>query len=49
MLVVTGTSFMVLDPKTMTLKYRVELQYLRQVSLSTYSDRILVLHIDPVS
>ncbi|XP_064396795.1 unconventional myosin-Ia-like isoform X1 [Halichondria panicea] len=47
MLVVTGTSFMVLDPKTMTLKYRVELQYLRQVSLSTYSDRILVLHIDP--
>ena len=48
-LVVTGTSFMVLDPKTLALKYRVELKDLQQISLSTFSDHIFVMHINPVS
>ncbi len=48
-LIVTGTSFMVLDPKSMALKYRVELQYLNQISLSCFGDRLMVMHINPVS
>ena len=48
-LVVTGTSFMVLDPKTLALKYRVELKDLKQISLSNFSDNIFIMHINPVS
>ena len=48
-LVVTGVSMMVLDPKNLTIKYRIELQYIKQLSLSTHSDHIFVVHIDPVS
>ncbi len=48
-LVVTGTSFMVLDPKSLALKYRVELADLQQISLSSYADNIFVMHINPVS
>ena len=40
---------MVLDTKTLALKYRVELSYLDQISLSSYSDHIFVMHINPVS
>ena len=48
-LVVTGVSLMVLDPKNLSLKYRIELQHVKQLSMSTYSDHIIVVHIDPVS
>ena len=47
-LVVTGNSFMLLDPKSLSLKYRVELQHVKQISLSSFSDHIFVLHLDPV-
>ncbi len=47
-LVVTGNSFMLLDPKNLSLKYRVELQHVKQVSLSSFSDHIFVIHIDQV-
>lgn len=47
-LVVTGNSFMLLEPKTLSMKYRVELQHIKQISLSCYSDQIFVIHIDPV-
>ena len=48
-LVITGVSLMVLDPKHLTMKYRIELQYVKQLSMSTFSDQIFVVHIDPVS
>jgi myosin-1 len=46
-LVVTGVSVMVLDPKSLSLKYRVELKHLDQVSVSSFSDHMFVLHINP--
>ena len=49
MLVVTGVSFMILDPKSLALKYRVELKHLDQISVSSFSDYIFVLHLSPVS
>ena len=49
MLVVTGVSFMILDPKSLALKYRVELKHLDQISVSSFSDHIFVLHLNPVS
>ena len=48
-LVVTGVSMMVLDLKHLTMKYRIELQYVKQLSMSTFSDHMFVVHIDPVS
>ena len=48
-LAVTGNSFMVLDPKSYALKYRVDLSNLEQISLSPYSDAIFVMHVKPVS
>ena len=48
-LVITGVSLMILDPKHLTLKYRIELQYVKQLSMSSFSDQIFVVHIDPVS
>lgn len=47
-LVITGNSFMLLEAKTLNMKYRVELQHIKQISLSNYSDHIFVIHIDPV-
>ena len=48
-LVVTGISFMILDPKSLSLKYRVELKHLEQISVSSFNDHIFILHINPVS
>lgn len=48
-LVVTGNSFMLLETKTLVMKYRVELQHVKEISLSSYSDPIFIIHIDPVS
>ena len=48
-LAVTGNSFMVLDPKSYALKYRVDLTNLEQISLSPYSDALFVMHVKPVS
>lgn len=45
-LVVTGTSFLVLDPKTLLLKYQVNLDHLQQISLSSFSDHLFVMHIN---
>ena len=47
-LVVTGNSFMLLDPKSLAMKYRVDLQHIKHISLSSYGDQIFVIHIDPV-
>ena len=48
-LVVTGTSAMILDPKSLSLKYRIDMKHINKVSLSSYGDHLLVLHINPVS
>lgn len=48
-LVVTGNSLLLLDPKSLAMKYRVELQHIKQISLSCFSDQIFVVHLDPVS
>lgn len=48
-LAITGNSFMLLDPKSYALKYRVDLNNLEQMSLSPFSDSIFVMHIKPVS
>ena len=40
---------MILDPKHLTMKYRIELQYVKQLSMSTFSDHMFIVHIDPVS
>ena len=48
-LVVTGVSVMILDAKSLSLKYRVELNHLDQISVSSFSDHMFVLHINPVS
>ena len=40
---------MILDQKSLSLKYRVELRHLQQVSLSSFSDSFFVIHINPVS
>ena len=48
-LVVTGNSFMLLDSKSLSMKYRVELQHIKQISLSSYSDQIFIIHLEPVS
>jgi len=47
-MVVTGNSFMLLEAKNLGMKYRVELAHIKQVSMSSYSDQIFVLHIDSV-
>ena len=46
-LAITGNSFMLLDPKSYALKYRVDLNNLEQMSLSPFSDSIFVMHIKP--
>jgi myosin-1 len=46
-LVVTGMSIMILDPKSLVLKYRIDLRHVNQVSVSSFSDHLLVLHINP--
>ncbi len=48
-MVVTGNSFMLLDPKNLSMKYRVDLSHLKHVSMSSYGDHLFVLHIDSVS
>jgi hypothetical protein len=48
-LVITGVSLMILDPKHLAMKYRIELQYVKQLSMSTFSDHMFIVHIDPVS
>lgn len=48
MLVVTGVSIMLLDSKSLSLKYRVELKHVDQVSVSAFSDHLFVVHINPV-
>ena len=42
-------SIMILDPKSLALKYRIDLRNIDQVSVSSFSDNLLVLHINPVS
>ena len=48
-LVVTGVSVMLLDSKSLSLKYQVELKHLDQISVSSFSDHIFIMHINPVS
>lgn len=46
-LVVTGVSVMLLDSKSLSLKYQVELKHLDQISVSSFSDHIFIMHINP--
>lgn len=49
LLVITGLSFMVLDPKSMKPLYRVPLSALQKVSVSQLSDDFFIFHVASVS
>jgi hypothetical protein len=46
-LAVTNTALIILDPRSLTMKYRLDIEYLEGISMSRCHDDIVVLHISP--
>lgn len=45
LLVVSTQAFLVIDHRTMTLKYRIPIEYIEKISLSPFQDKLAVFHL----
>jgi len=44
LLVISSQAMLVIDPRSMMLKYRIPIEYIEKISLSPYQDRLAVFH-----
>ena len=48
LLVISSKAVLLLDPKTLSLKYRIPLTLVTRISTSPYKDKLIVFHLQKV-